>query len=406
MLLAQQVQPRQQPILSGGELAARLAAQLVRQQQVKKLQGEEAGVAKTTRANEVAALNKLMGGGDVDFQGRPIVNEQGSQQSDITLTQALGQLPTGNKTGDTITAAMIQNKLAQDKIEAEKQAELELEGVGGPFEGTSMDAQSYNVLAGVRDGAIDPNSSEAQLAMMHVTQPKVFATPDGTYIQEGLPLEGFFANPDQPPKFDSEGRVIRRGQETTQPDIASTLPERKELPGFTEKKPTEGETRRETISNTLINMSRQADEILEGNKDFNPRKLSEMRGNIPIIGNALASPGFRQYKAAAMSWTSMMTLMKSGVQSRQDEIEREFTANWTQPGDDLASHYKKKVIRLTQEREAYLTGVLKPRKEIADEQVVRIDKEMKAANETWALVTQLRQKGISEEDILATIEGN
>jgi hypothetical protein len=41
MLLAQQVQPRQQPIRSGGELAARLAAQLVRQQGIKKLQGEE-----------------------------------------------------------------------------------------------------------------------------------------------------------------------------------------------------------------------------------------------------------------------------------------------------------------------------------------------------------------------------
>jgi hypothetical protein len=41
LLLSQQVQPRKRPIRSGGELAARLGAQLVRQQGIKKLQGEE-----------------------------------------------------------------------------------------------------------------------------------------------------------------------------------------------------------------------------------------------------------------------------------------------------------------------------------------------------------------------------
>ena len=128
-LLAQQGQQRPQ-IRSGVELAARLGEQLIRQQQIKKEQEVEAGVAKTTRANEVAVLNKLLGGGDTDFQGRPVtgptprgVNELGfetatgqpQQKNNIDLIQALGQLQSDNPTGAAITDQLVKNAFAAEK---------------------------------------------------------------------------------------------------------------------------------------------------------------------------------------------------------------------------------------------------------------------------------------------------
>jgi hypothetical protein len=113
MLLAQQNQPRRRPILSGGELAARLGAQLIRQQQLKELQEQEAGAAKTTRANESAVMQKLLGGGDVDFQGRPIVDEQGNQQDRISLIQAMSQLPSDNPTRGAIAENLINEAFAE-----------------------------------------------------------------------------------------------------------------------------------------------------------------------------------------------------------------------------------------------------------------------------------------------------
>jgi hypothetical protein len=100
MLLAQQNQPRRRPILSGGELAARLGAQLIRQQQLKELQEQEAGAAKTTRANESAVMQKLLGGGDVDFQGRPLI-------------QAMSQLPSDNPTRGAIAENLINEAFAE-----------------------------------------------------------------------------------------------------------------------------------------------------------------------------------------------------------------------------------------------------------------------------------------------------
>ena len=147
-LLLQQ-QSQQPTIQSAPELLARLGAQLIRQKQMKALQQQEAASQKTTRSNEMAVLQKLMGGGDVDFQGKPIRSEssQGPQQNKITLAQALGQLPSDNPTGAAISEQIIKQRFAAPpKVEPLK-SRTRREGTNFIFEEFDPSTRSWNEVS-------------------------------------------------------------------------------------------------------------------------------------------------------------------------------------------------------------------------------------------------------------------
>jgi hypothetical protein len=91
ILLAQQVQKRQRPIRSGGELAARLGAQLIRQQGIKKLQGEEA----QSQQDLLAALKGRLPGSQVTLEGFDDVPEENIpiQGRQVGVDEALSRRP-------------------------------------------------------------------------------------------------------------------------------------------------------------------------------------------------------------------------------------------------------------------------------------------------------------------------
>tara|TARA_R100000664_G_scaffold2086_3_gene5325 strand:+ start:313 stop:1575 length:1263 start_codon:yes stop_codon:yes gene_type:complete len=121
-LLQQQVQP-QPNIRSGGELLAKLLAQGVRQSQINRMQEQEAASKKTEQANVAQVLSKLGGGPDMDFMGNPITDGSGTNmfgqptlgrepQNNISMAQALGQLPVDNPVASAISGQMIQRAFA------------------------------------------------------------------------------------------------------------------------------------------------------------------------------------------------------------------------------------------------------------------------------------------------------
>ena len=125
-LLAQQVQP-QPNIRSGGELLAKLLAQGVRQAQINRLRKEEAASKKTEQANVAQVLSKLGGDpADMNFMDNPITDGSGTNmfgqptlgrpQNNISMAQALGQLPVDNPVASAISGQMIQRAFAPDPV--------------------------------------------------------------------------------------------------------------------------------------------------------------------------------------------------------------------------------------------------------------------------------------------------
>lgn len=115
-LLQQQVQP-QPNIRSGGELLAKLLAQGVRQSQINRMQEQEAASKKTEQANVAQVLSKLGGDpADMNFMGNPITDESGRPQNNISIAQALGQLPVDNPVASAISGQMIQRAFAPDPV--------------------------------------------------------------------------------------------------------------------------------------------------------------------------------------------------------------------------------------------------------------------------------------------------
>ena len=113
-LLEAQSRPQANP-QTGLEAALRLGADALTQRQIKTLAEQEKASQNTTRSNESAVLGKLLGGGDVDFQGRPITDAQGNQQNEIDLAQAVGQLGTDNPLGAAIAEQVINQRFAPQR---------------------------------------------------------------------------------------------------------------------------------------------------------------------------------------------------------------------------------------------------------------------------------------------------
>ena len=147
-LLQQQVQP-QPNIRSGGELLAKLLAQGVRQSQINRMQEQEAASKKTEQANVAQVLSKLGGDpADMNFMGNPVTDESGRPQNNISLAQALGQLPVDNPVANAISGQMIQQHFAVPKdIRTTAQKEYDA-AVKQGFSGTFLDYKKAVAKAG------------------------------------------------------------------------------------------------------------------------------------------------------------------------------------------------------------------------------------------------------------------
>lgn len=142
--------------------------------------------------------------------------------------------------------------------------------------------------------------------------------------------------------------------------------------------PTEGERNRALGSRNLLSLETAANDALNNNPEFDPTALFEARGDIPLVGNIMASPGFQQYRAAADEWTANMAYLRSGTTARQDEKESAFQNFWYRVGDDAQTMPFKRRLRLEAMREAYIAGARANRigSEEAGDVLSEIDREL------------------------------
>ena len=126
-LLEAQSRPQANP-QTGLEAALRLGADALTQRQIKTLAEQEKASQNTTRSNENAAIAKMLGGGDQDFQGRPIVDALGNQQNAISPEQAIGQLPVGNPLRSAFQGQALAQQFAQPDTSPPKTREVKRGG--------------------------------------------------------------------------------------------------------------------------------------------------------------------------------------------------------------------------------------------------------------------------------------
>lgn len=120
--------------------------------------------------------------------------------------------------------------------------------------------------------------------------------------------------------------------------------------------PSADERRASLGSRNLLSLEEAANDALNDNPEFDPTALFEAKGDLPLVGNIMASPGFQQYRAAADEWTANMVFMRSGTTARQDEKDAAFQNFWYRVGDDQTTLPFKQRLRLEAMREAYIAG--------------------------------------------------
>jgi len=230
------------------------------------------------------------------------------------------------------------------------------------FEGTGLNAQAFNTLIGVREGRIDPNDPQAQAARQILDRPTTVATPQGTFVQPGFDTEGFLQGQVSAPRV--AGRT----------DGAA---------GFFPKEPTERERTSAAVAGGLISLEGNVQDVFQRIPDFNPSDLSEAKGNLPVLGNILASPGFRQYRAASDEWATGLVFLRSGATARQEEKDSSFKNMWPQPGDDLQTQTFKELLRKQKEVEALNLGARANRisNKDADKQIESINGDIQRLEE-------------------------
>ena len=94
-------------------------------------------------------------------------------------------------------------------------------------------------------------------------------------------------------------------------------------------------------------------EVMAANPKFNPAATGEKVGDIPYVGNLLASPAYRQYKAAAREWIAGSLRKDSGAAVTEVEFNRDFNTYFPQVGDDAQTIAKKRKRRIRRMRDVY-----------------------------------------------------
>lgn len=180
------------------------------------------------------------------------------------------------------------------------------------FEGTGIEAQMLNRYL----DSLPPEQRRQvadELAVQRLQRDQTVVTPQGTYIAPGYELGSINGN----------------------------------KPRFVEKAPTEGERKAGYVSDNLIDLENKVSNVLD-DEEFDPTETKNVLAKVPGVGNFMASPQYRQYKAVSDEWTTNMVFLRSGATARPDEKDSTFQNFFPQPGDDKSTVKWKNKMRVDQ----------------------------------------------------------
>lgn len=116
--------------------------------------------------------------------------------------------------------------------------------------------------------------------------------------------------------------------------------------------PTEAQSKAFNFWSRMQGAQENIEELTRKNPDFNPGRVGEP-GRLPVVGNIIASPEWRQYKSNAREWISGILRLDSGAAVPETEFWSYFETYFAQPGDDPATLADKERRRRSAENTLY-----------------------------------------------------
>lgn len=179
---------------------------------------------------------------------------------------------------------------------------------GGPFKGTSLEAQMLNIL-------LDPNIPDDDQRKIAATQflgkEKTVATPDGTYIT---------------PSYDV-GAI--RGESQEKPKTT-----------FVPKPPVESEKRARFSLGNMRELEARANSYVPS---FTESVVSEVAPESVV--QLMASPDFKKFQNVADEWARNLVFLRSGATARDDEVQAAIRNYFPAVGDGPEEIQRKAEMR-------------------------------------------------------------
>lgn len=231
------------------------------------------------------------------------------------------------------------------------------EGAGptGPFSGSSVEAQSLNLL--VANGRLTPEQAAQIGAGKPITDPStgaiIFMTPEGIFQQERgqqpqpLGPQGGGSQLLAPMPLGGSGQMQPRPQQAPVPQPAARPGAIPLTPPKAAKEPTDGERNAMTFADRM----RQSGSVIDQSGDTATGVWSNAVTNnayIPdILENMLVSSDFQKYDQARRDFVNAVLRRESGAVISAEEFENANRQYFPQPGDSKDVIEQKKRNRQT-----------------------------------------------------------
>lgn len=200
---------------------------------------------------------------------------------------------------------------------------------GGPFQGTGVSQQAMNVL-------LDPNANPASpiyaVAYNQLYGPRVqqITQPDGsTVLAEITPRPPVGIRP--PIAAAQAGPTPAAGAPPTPTAGSSPSSQVNPIAGTQRARQfNQDQTKAAGFANRAMNSAGLAATL---EQKFDPTAITEQRGNLPIIGNLLATEEFQRYERAKLDFITAVLRRESGAAISETEFDTEDAKFFPQPGD-------------------------------------------------------------------------
>ncbi len=220
------------------------------------------------------------------------------------------------------------------------------QGQGGPFEGTSIDAQTYNILL---QG--NPASPEYALAYWRATQPRLIQTPEGLMPVQPAPLPGNIrppVNPLQAQPGAGTGIAPSGGVPAAPGGAPAPQGGAPVIPG-TAPKLDLNQTNAATFADRMQQATSEIEDIISQGYDPTNAKDAVARST-PVVGNYAVSDLGQRYQQAAENWVTANLRRESGAAITETEMANEVKKYFPNPGDGPAVVEQKRRARETVQR--------------------------------------------------------
>lgn len=259
---------------------------------------------------------------------------------DRRTAMAENLLATSSRTTSPLVAALggflgtyQMNQLADEQSKLEKQLMQQAsQQTAKPFEGTSMDAQTYNIL-------LDPSkrgTPEWQAAYSRAGRVETKVQPDGSVIT---------IKPDL--SWVNQGGIPAMGQPAAgQPSVGNPNVEITE--GAGKQKFNEAEAKAAGFADRM----QEAQTVLKDLDVLGTDIEQAVKIAIPKIGNTLVTPEYQQFDQAKRTFINAVLRRESGAVISPEEFKNAEKQYFPQVGDD-----QKVIAQKRKERDAALTGM-------------------------------------------------